>query len=201
MRALIFRSTVERMKTMRDFREAKLMAKTLRQVLAEQDIDLRHGAALEIVARQFGFDEWNILSARIDAAEGYSKSNQSNPSIEPAIPIFRIFAVDKAMEFYRDFLGFTVDWDHRFGDNFPLYCQISRSGMVMHLSEHAGDASPGARVFVPMSGIKDFHRELNGRNYRYMKPGLEQAPWGLELTVIDPFSNRITFCEREIKES
>jgi hypothetical protein len=186
---------------MRDFREAKLMAKTLRQVLAEQDIDLTHGAALEIVARQFGFDEWNILSARIDAAEVYSKSDQSTPSIEPAIPIFRIFAVDKAMEFYRDFLGFTVDWEHRFGDNFPLYCQISRSGMVMHLSEHAGDASPGARVFVPMSGIKDFHRELNGRNYRYMKPGLEQAPWGLELTVIDPFSNRITFCEREIKES
>lgn len=185
---------------MRDFREAKLMAKTLRQALVEQDVDLKHGAALEIVARQFGFDDWNILSARIDAAEGERRSPADSLSIEPAIPIFRIFSVDKAMEFYRDFLGFTVDWEHRFGENFPLYCQISRSGMQMHLSEHVGDASPGARVFVPMRGIRDFHRELIGKHYRYMKPGLEQAPWGLELTVTDPFSNRITFCEREIKE-
>jgi hypothetical protein len=69
----------------------------------------------------------------------------------------------------------------------------------MHLSEHAGDASPGARVFVPISGAKAFQKELISKNYPYMRPGLEQAPWGLEVSVIDPFSNRITFCEREIK--
>ena len=201
MRALIFRSSVERMKTMRDFREAKLMARTLRQVLAGQNVDLPHSAALEVVAKQFGFDDWNILAARIDADTARGEPLRQSPAIEPAIPIFRIFAVDKAMEFYRDFLGFSVDWEHRFGDNFPLYCQISRSGMLMHLSEHAGDASPGARVFVPIDGIREFHRELTGRNYRYMRSGLEQAPWGLEVTVIDPFSNRITFCERETKDS
>lgn len=187
---------------MRDFREAKLMAETLRQALGERGQDLAHSAALEIVARQFGFAEWNILAARIEAASGKAAGAPAEmPSIEPAIPIFRIFSVDKAMEFYRDFLGFSVDWEHRFGENFPLYCQISRSGMLMHLSEHAGDASPGARVFVPMRGIRDFHSELTGRNYRYMKPGLEQAPWGLEVTVIDPFSNRITFCEREAEQA
>lgn len=98
--------------------------------------------------------------------------------IEPAVPIFRIFSVEKAMEFYRDFLGFTVDWEHRFGPNMPLYCQVSRSGMQLHLSEHAGDASPGARVFVPMRGVKALHAELTARNYPYMRPGLEQAPGG-----------------------
>jgi catechol 2,3-dioxygenase-like lactoylglutathione lyase family enzyme len=36
-------------------------------------------------------------------------------------PILRIFDEAKAREFYVDFLGFTVDWQHRFGDNFPLY--------------------------------------------------------------------------------
>lgn len=34
-----------------------------------------------------------------------------------AIPMFRIFDVAKAKEFYCDFLGFTADWEHRFGDN------------------------------------------------------------------------------------
>lgn len=137
-----------------------------------------------------------MLSARIAEA---GEAKVEPVLLQPGIPIFRIFSIDKAMEFYRDFLGFTVDWEHRFGDNYPLYCQISRSGMLMHLSEHAGDASPGARTFVPMQGIREFHAELISKNYRYMKPGLEQAPWGLEVTVTDPFSNRISFCEREIK--
>ena len=52
---------------MRDFRDAKLMAKTLRQALADRDISLTHSETLEIVARQFGLDQWNILSAKIDA--------------------------------------------------------------------------------------------------------------------------------------
>jgi hypothetical protein len=42
------------------------------------------------------------------------------PKLKQAIPILRIFSVEKAKEFYLDFLGFTWDWEHRFGDNFPL---------------------------------------------------------------------------------
>lgn len=123
----------------------------------------------------------------------------SQTLIQPAVPIFRIFDVGKAMEFYCGFLSFTVDWEHRFAPDAPLYCQISRSGMLMHLSEHAGDASPGARVFVPITGAAALHRELIAKDYAYMRPGLEKAPWGLEVSVTDPFSNRITFCEREFK--
>jgi catechol 2,3-dioxygenase-like lactoylglutathione lyase family enzyme len=36
-------------------------------------------------------------------------------------PILRIFDEAKALEFYVDFLGFKVDWQHRFEANFPLY--------------------------------------------------------------------------------
>ena len=52
----------------------------------------------------------------------------SSPQLKEAIPILRIFSVEKAKEFYVDFLGFSMDWEHRFGDNFPLYAQIFRSG-------------------------------------------------------------------------
>lgn len=179
---------------MRDFRDAKLMARVLRQAFAARDVAISHSEALEIVADQFGCEHWNILSARIDAAQG--AATQDAVTITPPIPIFRIFSVEKAMEFYRDFLGFGVDWEHRFGDNFPLYCQVSRSGMILHLSEHAGDASPGAKAFVWMTGVRAFREELIGKDYRYMKPGIEEAPWGLEMTVTDPFNNRIAFCEK-----
>ena len=179
---------------MRDFRDAKLMARVLRQAFAARDVAISHSEALEIVADQFGCEHWNILSARIDAAQ--VAAPQDAVTITPPIPIFRIFSVEKAMEFYRDFLGFSVDWEHRFGDNFPLYCQVSRSGMILHLSEHAGDASPGAKAFVWMTGVRVFREELIGKDYRYMKPGVEEAPWGLEMTVTDPFNNRIAFCEK-----
>ncbi|MDG3575417.1 glyoxalase superfamily protein [Rhizobium sp. YJ-22] len=179
---------------MRDFRDAKLMARVLRQAFAARDVAISHSEALEIVADQFGCEQWNILSARIDAAQ--VAAPQDAVTITPPIPIFRIFSVEKAMEFYRDFLGFSVDWEHRFGDNFPLYCQVSRSGMILHLSEHAGDASPGAKAFVWMTGVRAFREELIGKDYRYMKPGVEEAPWGLEMTVTDPFNNRIAFCEK-----
>ena len=57
---------------MHSFMDAKLMAKLLRQGLAEQEIELSHSECLELVARQFGFANWNILSARIDAGAGIS---------------------------------------------------------------------------------------------------------------------------------
>ena len=64
----------------------------------------------------------------------------------PAIPILRIFSVDKAREFYLDFLGFQLDWEHRFAPDLPLYMQIHRDGLILHLSEHHGDATPGSAV-------------------------------------------------------
>ncbi|HZZ25436.1 MAG TPA: glyoxalase superfamily protein [Roseiarcus sp.] len=94
------------------------------------------------------------------------------------------------------FLGFKVDWDHRFDDHGPLYRQVSRGDLVLHLSEHHGDGCPGARLRVMMRGVEEFHREISAKNYRYMRPGLEKTPWGtLETGTIDPFGNLIRFCE------
>ncbi|SDR50076.1 hypothetical protein SAMN05444161_4773 [Rhizobiales bacterium GAS191] len=117
-------------------------------------------------------------------------------SFGAAVPILRIFSVEKAKEFYLGFLGFTLDWEHRFGDNFPLYAQVSRSGLTLHLSEHHGDASPGSTVLVTIQGVDALHRELIDKNYAYSKPGIcEDQSWGRELEVPDPFGNRIRFCE------
>ena len=179
---------------MRTYRDAKAMAKAMRDALAERQLDLSHSQALEIVARQFGLETWNILSAKIDEAE--NGAGKTAPAFEQAVPIVRIFDVDKAHEFYLGFLGFTVDWEHRFHDNAPLYTQISRAGLKLHLSEHAGDATPGGNMVVYMSGLRAFNKELLDKYYRYMRPGLSEEEWGLEMQVIDPFNNRIRFMER-----
>ena len=113
-----------------------------------------------------------------------------------AVPVFRIFSLEKAREFYLDFLGFQIDWEHRFAPDAPVYMQISRGGLAIHLSEHHGDATPGAHVYVYSSGVEALHREFNDKNYRHNHPGLQRQDWGMmDMTVTDPFNNRITFAE------
>jgi uncharacterized glyoxalase superfamily protein PhnB len=190
----------QRIESMRTFVDAKAMAKSLRSALSDKGVAVSHSECLEIVAAQFAVENWNILSAKIDthtgAASEQSAPATGGPKFRGAIPILRIFSVEKAMEFYVDFLGFTIDWEHRFAENMPLYAQVSRSGLKLHLSEHHGDASPGSTVFVWMRGIADYHRELIGKNYRYNRPGLEDAPWDARLIeVSDPFGNKIRFSE------
>ncbi|QCI65578.1 glyoxalase superfamily protein [Phreatobacter stygius] len=180
---------------MRSFRDAKTMAKALRESLAKKDTHLSHGEALELVAAQFGYDSWNVLAAKI-AADSTEPEPGGAISFEQAIPIIRIFDIAKAKEFYFGFLGFATDWEHRFGEGFPLYTQISRAGLQLHLSEHHGDASPGGTSFIRMRGLRAFHAELMAKHYAYMKPGIEEPGWGLEITVLDPFGNRLRFCEQ-----
>jgi len=112
------------------------------------------------------------------------------------IPIFRIFDEDKAREFYIDFLGFQVDWAHRFDDNAPLYMQVSRGDIKLHLTGHHGDCCPGSKAFVEFVGLEEYHRELIAKNYKHNRPGLEKAFWNaLTVTVIDPFHNQLLFSE------
>lgn len=112
------------------------------------------------------------------------------------VPILRIFDEAKAREFYFDFLGFRMDRRHRLDDNAPLFMEISRDGIVLNISEHHGDGTPGSLVRVDILGIRELHAELIAKKYRYMRPGLERPEWGgTEMTVVDPFANRIIFVE------
>ena len=120
-----------------------------------------------------------------------------SPTFKRSIPILRMFDVAKAREFYVDYLGFTVDSEHRFHESAPLFMAISRDGMQLFLSEHHGDGSPGAHIYIEMSGLETFHRELAAKRYRYANPGIETKEWGTrEVCVADPSGNKLIFSER-----
>ena len=53
---------------MRDYRDAKAMAQTLRQALKEKSVPLTYSESLELIAKVLGLADWNTLSARIDAS-------------------------------------------------------------------------------------------------------------------------------------
>src|SRR5215468_3208264 len=53
---------------MRDFRDAKVMAHALRDALKARAVEITHSESLELIANTFGFANWNIMSAKIEAA-------------------------------------------------------------------------------------------------------------------------------------
>ncbi|MGI3785854.1 MAG: glyoxalase superfamily protein [Janthinobacterium lividum] len=57
------------------------------------------------------------------------------------------------------------------------------------------DEAKARELYVDF-GIRAFHAELTVKRYRYYRPGLEQEPFGLVMTVTDGFGNGFRFCER-----
>jgi hypothetical protein len=66
---------------MRDFRDAKVMAHALRDALKSRAVDTTHSESLELIAKAFGYDNWNILAAKIEAAEPRAGDT---PTLSPA---------------------------------------------------------------------------------------------------------------------
>ena len=76
---------------MRDFRDAKAMARALRDALKAKAIEITHTEALELIAKAFGYENWNILSARIEAAERPAAASAPLPAearLDPALLTF-----------------------------------------------------------------------------------------------------------------
>jgi uncharacterized glyoxalase superfamily protein PhnB len=111
-----------------------------------------------------------------------------------AIPTFRITDYKEAIEFYTVFLGFSIDWEHRFAPADPVYMQISRDGLVLHLSENVRFPA-GSIVFVQTTRIEAFHMQFkNMQQAKYAVPELQQTAWGTQqIEITDPFNNLLRF--------
>src|SRR5262249_2487797 len=65
---------------MRDFRDAKTMAHALRNALEARAVAITHSDSLELIAKAFGYDNWNILAAKIEAAKLRVKEDGGPPA-------------------------------------------------------------------------------------------------------------------------
>ncbi|WP_030057738.1 MULTISPECIES: glyoxalase superfamily protein [Streptomyces] len=171
--------------------QAKKLAKLLREDLAAAGVEIPHSLALELVAHQLGTKDWNVLAALARRA-----GSPDAPDISPGVPVLRVMSVAQALPFYLDYLGFALDWEHRFEPGLPLYVQVSRSSAVLHLSEHHGDGGPNGAVWIPVRDVAALHRELLARPNAPVRPGISpDAPGGPTLQVIDPYGNILRFAQ------
>ena len=72
---------------MRDYRDAKAMAQTLRQALKDKSVALTHSESLELIARVLGVADWNTLSARINASPPAAAAADVPTVSRPVLPL------------------------------------------------------------------------------------------------------------------
>jgi hypothetical protein len=88
---------------MRDFRDAKAMAQTLREALNAKSVSITHSESLELVAKILGFHDWNVLAAKIQtenqppAAEPDRASALQDTVDDSSKPVRQEIAVDAAV--------------------------------------------------------------------------------------------------------
>jgi hypothetical protein len=76
---------------MRDFRDAKTMAHSLRDALKTKAMEITHSESLELIAKTFGYENWNILSAKIDTAQPRSGLTAGHQSPAPPAVLYCSF--------------------------------------------------------------------------------------------------------------
>lgn len=68
---------------MRDFRDAKAMAHSVRAALATKGLKITISQSLELIAEAFGAADWNTLAAAIRGATGPQAPAPTPPAFEP----------------------------------------------------------------------------------------------------------------------
>ncbi len=111
------------------------------------------------------------------------------------IPTLRILDYQEAIDFYIQALGFRIDWEHRFGPNEPVYMQISRNGLTLHLSENKRFRT-GVIVFVESKNLNELYSDLNARQNKITLTKPERTNWQtIQMQIEDPFGNLLRFNE------
>ena len=117
----------------------------------------------------------------------------------PSIPVLRMLSEEGARSFYLDFLGYAVDWEHRFSEDdleSPLYMQISRGESVIHLNGHADEDAPVAEVRIPVANLKAYEIELSERCLGREKPRAVDPRYegrNTDMNIVDPSGNTLVF--------
>jgi catechol 2,3-dioxygenase-like lactoylglutathione lyase family enzyme len=111
--------------------------------------------------------------------------------MQRTVPMLHIEDYEVAKAYYVDWLGFRIDWEFRFEPTFPVYMQISRQGLVLHLSEHEGDNPGGVKCHVDVDDLDALVAEWKSRRPGFMQE-VETMPWNAKhISLKDPFGNEL----------
>lgn len=185
---------------MRTYLQAKAMAKSLRESLAAKNVLLSHGECLELVARQLGFGNWNVLAAKIELDSGAREPLPQTDGfvLDQLLPVLRVGSREAARAFYVDVLGFQWDWGSEEGEGGrAFYGQVSRGDLQMHLTTEPRDAGqPSSPAYFRMRGVEALRARIAGKLGPERTPAIHATFYdSRELAIEDPFGNLLRFVE------
>jgi Glyoxalase superfamily protein/ClpX C4-type zinc finger len=141
-------------------KNAKTMAKSLRDSLVGRNVMLSHSTCLEIVARQFGFADWNTLSAKLPAQGGpeiplgevetYPETDGTSQTTRTAAPWSTCSFCGKLQHEVRSLVGGCGGWEAFRASRGPersnvFICDECATFAAQHFANSFGTAreSPG----------------------------------------------------------
>jgi len=171
---------------------------TDREALA---LDFPLHEAQEIVALESGYGSWAALKAAVGREHVPPAPAIASPRLARAIPVVFVADVQASAAFYRDSLGFSIDFLH---GNPPFYGSVSRDGACVHVKfVHEPVFAPGPQdrdgfimVFVDVDNIKALFAEYVAAGVTFAQR-LQKEAWGGHAFIVrDPDGNMICFAGR-----
>lgn len=154
--------------------------------------------AQEIIAAEVGHSSWADLKRAMEDAPESARSGTQPLRLKAALPILFVRDVAAAAAFWRDKLGFEIDFLH---GHPAFYGAVSRDGARLHLKfVHDEVFGPGRVVeeglimaYVPVGNLSALVTEYQAKGVEFSQAPTKQAWGGVDFHVRDPDGNRIAF--------
>ena len=154
--------------------------------------------AQEIIAAEASHPSWTALKRALDNAPDSVRAAPSELRLRGAAPVLYVRDVEAAAAFWRDKLGFSIDFLH---GNPAFYGAVSRDDACLHLKFVHAEVFGRGRVedeglimaYVPVNNISALFAELEARGAAFSQRPTIQAWGGADFHVLDLDGNRIAF--------
>jgi len=104
-------------------------------------------------------------------------------------PILHVRSLRASQRYYRDALGFQIDWEH--GDP-PDFGAVSRGDAVLFMCQGC-QGNPGSWTMIFTPSVDRLYQEISRKGAIIKQPPADM-PWGMrEMQVADPDGNVIRF--------
>lgn len=154
--------------------------------------------AQEVIALEAGYASWPELKAGLDTVPKRASPAPATPALKRAMPVVFVSNVEVSAEFYRDKLGFAIDFLH---GHPPFYGSVIRDGACIHLRfVHEPAFASGLRererllsAFLAVENVKGLFAEYKAAGVGFVQM-LKKEPWGGSAFIVrDPDGNWILF--------
>jgi catechol 2,3-dioxygenase-like lactoylglutathione lyase family enzyme len=128
-------------------------------------------------------------SERSDALIDTARACAKHGDLSCPRPILHVRSLHASQRYYRDALGFRIDWEH--GDP-PDFGSVSRGDSILFMCQGC-QGNPGSWMWIFAPDVDRLHAELVRRG-AIIKLAPTNMPWGVrEMHVADPDGNVIRF--------